>query len=172
MAVTTAVEDLFKSVYELFASVVGTVVTLVQTFLNAILSFFSGFVNMIAQIFSGVVDVVGGVGKFIFGTLGSSLRWRGIGTNASQATSSSSESSPPVAISTSSRSRGRAGQLPPGRRRRIDTHARHYRIAELRTGARGGIDSNISWLSAVLGWARRAWMALAAPVWIVGLTVE
>ena len=67
MAITTAIEDLFKSFYELIATVFSTFYHVLQTFLNAIISFFTGIVNMVADIFSGAVDIVGGVGKFLLG---------------------------------------------------------------------------------------------------------
>jgi len=67
MAILTAIEDLFKSFYELIATVVSTFYHIIQTFVNAVLSFFTGIINMIADVFSGAVDIVGGVGKFVLG---------------------------------------------------------------------------------------------------------
>ena len=41
MAVTSAVGDLFKSFYELFASLIGAFVKIFQTLINAIVGFFT-----------------------------------------------------------------------------------------------------------------------------------
>lgn len=67
MSIINAVEDLFKSVYELIASIVSTIYNLILTFVNAIVSFFSGIVNVIVDIFSGAVEIVGGTAKFLLG---------------------------------------------------------------------------------------------------------
>lgn len=63
----SAVEDLFKSFYEMIAAVVGTIVHLGQTFVMAIVNFFTSIVRLVTDVLSGVVDVAGGVGKFIAG---------------------------------------------------------------------------------------------------------
>ncbi|KAH7367405.1 hypothetical protein B0T11DRAFT_275234 [Plectosphaerella cucumerina] len=67
MSIINAVEDLFKSFYELIASIVSTIYNLILTFVNAIVSFFSGIVNVIVDIFSGAVEIVGGTAKFLLG---------------------------------------------------------------------------------------------------------
>lgn len=67
MAVTTAVTDLFASIYELAASVVGAVYTVVHSFVMGIVHLFAGFIGFFADIFKGVFDLVGGVGKFVTG---------------------------------------------------------------------------------------------------------
>jgi hypothetical protein len=67
MSIINAVEDLFKSFYELIASIISTIYNLILTFVNAIVSFFSGIVNVIVDIFSGAVEIVGGTAKFLLG---------------------------------------------------------------------------------------------------------
>lgn len=69
MTVFAAIEDLFKSFYELLASAIGTVYSLIHGILLAIVNFFSGLVNLVTDVFSGAVDVVGGIGKFVTGRL-------------------------------------------------------------------------------------------------------
>ncbi|KAK5659612.1 hypothetical protein OQA88_816 [Cercophora sp. LCS_1] len=69
MAITTAITDLFSSVYELFASLIGAAYTIVHSFVAGIASLFAGFFAFIADIFQGVFDIVGGVGKFVTGNI-------------------------------------------------------------------------------------------------------
>jgi len=69
MAVTNAVTDLFASVYELFASLIGAVYTIAHSFVTGIVNLFVGFFSFFADIFQGVIDVVGGVGKFVAGNI-------------------------------------------------------------------------------------------------------
>jgi len=68
MAVTNAITDLFKSVYELLASVLGAAYTIVHSFINGVLGLFAGFFAFVGDIGKGVFDLVGGVGKFVAGT--------------------------------------------------------------------------------------------------------
>lgn len=63
----SAFEDLFKSIYELFASIIGTVASVVNAFINTILGFFSGIVNLVGDVLQGAVNLVGGIGKFVTG---------------------------------------------------------------------------------------------------------
>jgi phage-related protein len=65
MAITSAVGDLFASIYELFASLFNTIYTIIHSVLSAILGFIQGFFNLITDVLSGLVDVTGGVGKFV-----------------------------------------------------------------------------------------------------------
>jgi phage-related protein len=65
MAVTNAITDLFKSIYELFASVLGAIYHTLHSIVMAVVGLFSGFVQLVADIFQGAFDVVGGVGKFV-----------------------------------------------------------------------------------------------------------
>lgn len=67
MAITSAVSDLVASVYELFASFLGAIYTIVHSFLAGIANLFAGVFHMFADVFQGVFDLVGGVGKFIAG---------------------------------------------------------------------------------------------------------
>ena len=65
MAVTSAINDLFASIYELLASVFNTFYNIIHSILSAVLSFVQGVFNLISDVVSGLVDVTGGVGKFV-----------------------------------------------------------------------------------------------------------
>jgi phage-related protein len=65
MAITSAINDLFASIYELLASVFNTVYTIIHSIFSAVLGFVQGFFNLIGDVVSGLVDVTGGVGKFV-----------------------------------------------------------------------------------------------------------
>jgi hypothetical protein len=67
MAITSAVTDLFASIYELLASFLGAVYTIVHSFVMGIFNLFAGFLAFFGDIFQGVFDIVGGVGKFVAG---------------------------------------------------------------------------------------------------------
>ncbi|EON95748.1 hypothetical protein UCRPA7_8887 [Phaeoacremonium minimum UCRPA7] len=69
MAVTTAVEDLFKSFYELFASIFNTIYNVLHAFVATIVNFFVGILNLVRDVLSGVVDIAGGLGKFVAGNI-------------------------------------------------------------------------------------------------------
>ncbi|KAM0421090.1 hypothetical protein ACHAPT_011161 [Fusarium lateritium] len=69
MAITTAINDLLSSIYELFASVFSTIYAIVHSVLSALLGFVRGLFNLIGDVTSGLVDVAGGVGKFVAGML-------------------------------------------------------------------------------------------------------
>jgi len=68
MAISSAITDLFKSAYELVASLVGAVYTIIQSFITGVFGLFTGFISFIGDIFQGLIDVVGGVGRFVAGT--------------------------------------------------------------------------------------------------------
>lgn len=93
MSIINAIEDLFKSFYELIATIVSTFYHIIQTFVTAVLSFFTGIINMIADVFSGAVDIVGGVGKFLLGKAPPSVTCRTACADSFQETSSLSASS-------------------------------------------------------------------------------
>ncbi|KAF5024187.1 hypothetical protein F66182_3701 [Fusarium sp. NRRL 66182] len=65
MAITSAINDLFSSIYELLASIFNTVYSVIHSILSAILGFVQGLFNLIGDVLSGLVDVTGGVGKFV-----------------------------------------------------------------------------------------------------------
>ncbi|CAF3487331.1 hypothetical protein SNK03_004546 [Fusarium graminearum] len=65
MAITSAINDLFASIYELLASVFNTVYAIIHSILSAVLGFVQGLFNLIGDVVSGLVDVTGGVGKFV-----------------------------------------------------------------------------------------------------------
>ncbi|EKJ70299.1 hypothetical protein NXS19_004945 [Fusarium pseudograminearum] len=65
MAVTSAINDLFASIYELLASVFNTVYAIIHSIFSAVLGFVQGLFNLIGDVVSGLVDVTGGVGKFV-----------------------------------------------------------------------------------------------------------
>lgn len=68
MAITTAINDLFSSIYELIASILGTFYAIIHSFITAILGFVQGIFTLTADVLNGLVDVAGGVGKFIAST--------------------------------------------------------------------------------------------------------
>ncbi|KAF5685382.1 hypothetical protein FCIRC_3440 [Fusarium circinatum] len=65
MAITSAISDLFSSIYELLASVFNTFYAVIHSILTAILGFVQGLFNLIGDVVSGLVEVTGGVGKFV-----------------------------------------------------------------------------------------------------------
>ncbi|QPC69526.1 hypothetical protein HYE68_000278 [Fusarium pseudograminearum] len=65
MAITSAINDLFASIYELLASVFNTVYAIIHSIFSAVLGFVQGLFNLIGDVVSGLVDVTGGVGKFV-----------------------------------------------------------------------------------------------------------
>ncbi|KAM5346344.1 hypothetical protein ACJ41O_009349 [Fusarium nematophilum] len=67
MAITSAINDFLRSIYELLASVFSTIYAVIHSVLVAILGFARGLFNLIADVASGLVDVAGGVGKFVAG---------------------------------------------------------------------------------------------------------
>ncbi|KAH8898098.1 hypothetical protein GQ53DRAFT_678071 [Thozetella sp. PMI_491] len=69
MAITTAIGDLFHSVYEMFLTIFGTIYNLISSFFLAIIHFFQDFVNLITSVLGGVIEVAGGVGKFVLGNV-------------------------------------------------------------------------------------------------------
>ncbi|KAK7220762.1 hypothetical protein V2G26_008765 [Clonostachys chloroleuca] len=67
MTITTAISDLFKSFYELIASVLSAAYAVVHSTVDAVLGFITGLVTLLGDITGGVIDVTSGVGKFILG---------------------------------------------------------------------------------------------------------
>ncbi|KAM0307943.1 hypothetical protein HYE67_000364 [Fusarium culmorum] len=65
MAITSAINDLFASIYELLASVFNTVYAIIHSIFSAVLGFVQGLFNLIGDVVSGLVEVTGGVGKFV-----------------------------------------------------------------------------------------------------------
>jgi phage-related protein len=65
MAITSAINNFFASIYELLASVVNTIYAVIHSIFSAVLGFVQGLFNLISDVVSGLVDVTGGVGKFI-----------------------------------------------------------------------------------------------------------
>jgi hypothetical protein len=88
MAVTSAINDLFASIYELLASVFNTFYTVIHSILSAVLGFVQGVFNLITDVVSGLVDVTGGVGKFVASKFPNFLSFCGMkkDTNDVQAT--------------------------------------------------------------------------------------
>lgn len=68
MAITTAINDLFSSIYELIASILGTFYAVIHSVINAILGLVQGFFTLVSDVLSGVVDVAGGIGRFLAST--------------------------------------------------------------------------------------------------------
>jgi phage-related protein len=65
MAVTTAVSDLFKSIYELFASVLGTIYAVIHGAFSFVWNFVTGILGLVQRVFTEAVHLTGGVGKFV-----------------------------------------------------------------------------------------------------------
>ncbi|CEI60431.1 hypothetical protein FVEN_g6566 [Fusarium venenatum] len=65
MAITSAINNFFASIYELLASVFNTIYAVIHSILSAVLGFVQGVFNLISDVVSGLVDVTGGVGKFV-----------------------------------------------------------------------------------------------------------
>ena len=61
----SAFEDLFKSLYELLAAIISTIVNIFQSIISVIIGFFTSIVNLFGDVLGGLVDVAGGVGKFV-----------------------------------------------------------------------------------------------------------
>lgn len=68
MAITSAISDLFKSFYELLASVFGTAYSIVYSAFAAVFSFINGIFTLAGDILGGFIDITTGVGKFVVGT--------------------------------------------------------------------------------------------------------
>ncbi|KAL1844744.1 hypothetical protein VTK73DRAFT_1875 [Phialemonium thermophilum] len=69
MSILAAINDLFRSVYELAASIAGTALHTVQSLVSAVVGLFTGFVRLIQDLLHGAIDVVGGVGRFVIGNI-------------------------------------------------------------------------------------------------------
>lgn len=67
MAITSAISDLFKSFYELLASVFGTAYAIVHSVFAAVFGFITGIFKLAGDVLGGFVDITTGVGKFIVG---------------------------------------------------------------------------------------------------------
>jgi len=67
MTITAAINDLFRSFYELFSFILGTAYNTVHSIVFAFVSLFTGFVGLIGDVLSGTVGVVNGVSKFVVG---------------------------------------------------------------------------------------------------------
>jgi hypothetical protein len=67
MAITTAISDFVKSIYELFESFFTTLFGLVNTVVSAVVTFFADLINLVVGTLKGSLNVLGETGKFIFG---------------------------------------------------------------------------------------------------------
>jgi phage-related protein len=65
MAITSAISDLFKSFYELFASVLNAAYTVIHSIFLAVYNFVTGIFTLAGDLLGGLVDVTGSVGKFV-----------------------------------------------------------------------------------------------------------
>lgn len=75
MAITSAISDLFKSFYELLASVFGTAYSIVYSAFAAVFSFINGIFTLAGDILGGFIDITTGVGKFVVGTYHHHPQW-------------------------------------------------------------------------------------------------
>lgn len=67
MALSTALEDFMKSIYELFASIVGTVYSIIYSTVSAVFAFIAGLFSLVGDVVAGMAKAAGGVGKFVTG---------------------------------------------------------------------------------------------------------
>lgn len=65
MALTTAISDFIKSIYELFASFFQTLFALIQTILSTVYNFFASVLQLSADSMKGVFSIFGGVANFL-----------------------------------------------------------------------------------------------------------
>jgi phage-related protein len=65
----SAVQDIFHSIYELFAGIITSIYSLVYTLVDQVVSFFAGIIGLISHTVVGVLSVVGETGKFLLGKL-------------------------------------------------------------------------------------------------------
>jgi hypothetical protein len=65
MAITSAIGDLFKSFYELFASILNAAYTVIHSVFLAVYNFIAGIFTLAGNLLGGLVDVTGSVGKFV-----------------------------------------------------------------------------------------------------------
>jgi phage-related protein len=69
MAITTAVADLFKSAYELVASLFAAVSNAFSAVFSMLASLVTSFMTLVGDILLGVLDIFQGVGKFVLGNI-------------------------------------------------------------------------------------------------------
>jgi phage-related protein len=69
MSIGAAINDLVKSFYELFSSILSGIYNTFHAIFAAVFGLLNGFVNLIGDVFQGAFDVVGGVGKFLISKL-------------------------------------------------------------------------------------------------------
>ncbi|KAI9900483.1 hypothetical protein N3K66_004745 [Trichothecium roseum] len=69
MAITTAISDLFNSLYELLSSVLGTAYAIVHSIFTAAFNFVNGILSLAGDIIGGFINVTEGVAKFIAGNI-------------------------------------------------------------------------------------------------------
>ncbi|KEY66894.1 hypothetical protein S7711_08175 [Stachybotrys chartarum IBT 7711] len=78
MAVTSAVEDVFKAFYELFASAFNVVYSIFHGAISIIVAFFTGVVNFVVDVVQGAFHALGSSGKVLFHNF-DKLIWVAIG---------------------------------------------------------------------------------------------
>jgi len=69
MALTTAISDFVKSIFELFASFFQTLFALIQTILMTVYNFVTSVLQLGADSFKGVFDIFGGVANFLLSNI-------------------------------------------------------------------------------------------------------
>lgn len=65
MAITSAISDLFKSIYEVFASFFSAIYAVIHAAVSTVWNFILGVVNLVQSILVQAVHFTGGVGKFV-----------------------------------------------------------------------------------------------------------
>ncbi|OAA50698.1 hypothetical protein NOR_01148 [Metarhizium rileyi] len=65
MALTTALSDLFNSIYELFASCLSTIYAVIHAAFSTVWNFIASIFNLVLGVFREAVHLTGGLGKFV-----------------------------------------------------------------------------------------------------------
>ncbi|EFZ02786.1 hypothetical protein X797_000737 [Metarhizium robertsii] len=65
MTLTTAVSDLFQSIYELFASILSTIYAVIHAAFTTVWNFVASILSLVQSIVREAVHLTGGVGKFV-----------------------------------------------------------------------------------------------------------
>ena len=65
MAITSAISDLFSSIYELFASFFGAIYAVIHGAFMAVWNFIVAILSLVQNVITEAIHLTGGVGKFV-----------------------------------------------------------------------------------------------------------
>ena len=65
MAITSAISDLFSSIYELFASFFGAIYAVIHGAFSAVYNFIAAILSLVQNVITEAIHLTGGVGKFV-----------------------------------------------------------------------------------------------------------